>query len=54
MADAQTLNQVIWFSVRGRTPMPATARLPIFDAMRLGLTEERKELVRKEKTRDPD
>jgi YVTN family beta-propeller protein len=54
MADAQTLNQIIWFSVRGRTPMPASARLPIFDAMRLGMTEEREELARKEKTGDPD
>jgi hypothetical protein len=34
--------------------MPAIARLPIFDAMRLGLTEVREELARKDKTCDPD
>lgn len=54
MADAQTLNQIIWFSVRGQRRMPATARLPVFDAMRLGMTEETEELARKEKPRDPD
>ena len=54
MADPQTLNQIIWFSIRARTPMPAIARLPIFDAMRLGLTEVREELARKDKARDPD
>jgi hypothetical protein len=54
MADPQTLNQIVWFSVRGRTPLRASARLPVFDAMRLGLANEREELARKEKTRDPD
>ena len=54
MADAQTFNQIIWFSVRGRTPMPASARLPIFDAMRLGLTEAREELASGNKNRDPN
>jgi len=42
LADSQTLNQIIWFSVRGKMPMPAVARLPIFDAMRLGLKEKGK------------
>ncbi len=46
MADPQTLNQIIWFSVRGKGSMPASARLPLFDAMRLGLSEEREELAR--------
>ncbi len=54
MADPQTLNQIIWFSVQGKTPMPTSARLPIFDAMRLGLMQEREELVRNEKNQDPD
>jgi DNA-binding beta-propeller fold protein YncE len=54
MADPQTLNQIIWFSVRGQTPMPAIARLPIFDAMRLGLKGESEELVRNAKDHDPD
>jgi hypothetical protein len=54
MADPQTLNQIIWFSVRGRQPMPVAARLPVFDAMRLGLKEEREELARdlKEEAKD--
>jgi YVTN family beta-propeller protein len=41
MADARVLNGAIWFSVRGaRTPMPESARLPAFDAMRLGINTE--------------
>jgi YVTN family beta-propeller protein len=45
MADAETLNRIIWFSVRGNIPMPPIARLPAFDAMRLGLQEEREEIA---------
>ena len=38
MADPRVLNQVIWFSVRGpASPMPAVARLPVFDAMQAGI-----------------
>lgn len=40
MADPETLNRIIWFSIKGSLPMPAIARLPAFDAMRLGLQEE--------------
>jgi YVTN family beta-propeller protein len=54
MADAGTLNQIIWFSVRGNMPMPATQRLPVFDAMRLGVAEEREEIARKGKAKDRD
>ncbi len=43
MADPFVLNQIIWFSVRPDTPMPAIARLPAFDAMRLGVMEEEEE-----------
>ena len=42
MADPETLNRIIWFSVKGSIPMPSIARLPAFDAMRLGLQEEDK------------
>ena len=45
MADPEILNRIIWFSVRGNTPMPSIARLPAFDAMRLGLNEEREEIA---------
>jgi hypothetical protein len=45
MADPEVLNRIIWFSVKGSTPMPAIARLPLFDAMRLGLQHEREEEV---------
>jgi hypothetical protein len=45
MADPETLNRIIWFSVRGNVPMPSIARLPAFDAMRLGLQEEREEIA---------
>jgi hypothetical protein len=52
MADPHTLNQIIWFSVRGKTPMPGVVRLPAFDAMRLGLLEEKEELVRHTESED--
>ena len=45
MADPETLNRIIWFSVRGNLPMPTIARLPAFDAMRLGLQDEREEIA---------
>jgi len=54
MADPLTLNQIIWFSVRGNLPAPAVSRLPAFDAMRLGLSspelEERRELATNRKS----
>jgi YVTN family beta-propeller protein len=44
MADPRVLNEAIWFSARGAaSPMPAPARLPAFDAMRLGLRAEAEE-----------
>ncbi len=44
MADPQILNQIIWFSVRGKSaPMPPVARLPIYDAMRAELDEDASE-----------
>jgi hypothetical protein len=52
MADARTLNRIIWFSVRGTSvPMPEVARLPAFDAMVVGIAEEdeEKEQWQKEK-----
>jgi len=51
MADAETLNRIIWFSVRGNIPMPPIARLPAFDAMRLGLQEEREEIAEERDTK---
>jgi hypothetical protein len=47
MADPEALNRVIWFSVRGNVPMPEIKRLPVFDAMRLGIREEREEIAEK-------
>jgi YVTN family beta-propeller protein len=50
MADPRILNQIIWFSVRGTTPVPAISRLPAFDVMRVGLfpdgLEQQRELAR--------
>ena len=41
MADPRVLNEAIWFSARGASSrMPAPTRLPVFDAMRLGLRAE--------------
>jgi len=55
MADPLTLNQIIWFSVRGNQPAPAVSRLPASDAMRLGLSspelEERRELATNRKSK---
>jgi hypothetical protein len=45
MADPEVLNRIIWFSVKGNIPMPEISRLPAFDAMRLGLQEEREEIA---------
>ncbi|MEO8041164.1 MAG: hypothetical protein ABI646_01025, partial [Acidobacteriota bacterium] len=37
MADPRQLNRIIWFSVRGETPMPEIARLPAFELMISGV-----------------
>jgi hypothetical protein len=47
MADPEVLNRIIWFSVRGDAPMPSISRLPLFDAMRIGLQDERQEIAEK-------
>ena len=52
MADPEVLNQIIWFSVRGNTPMPAINRLPAFEALRFGLKEEREELAERRREKD--
>jgi hypothetical protein len=44
LADPETLNRIIWFSVRGSgKTYPAIARMPTFDAMRTIDKEERAE-----------
>jgi YVTN family beta-propeller protein len=53
MADPEVLNRIIWFSVKGTVPMPAISRLPAFEAMRLGLQEEREEIAER-RSRDDD
>ncbi|MFN2452802.1 MAG: bifunctional YncE family protein/alkaline phosphatase family protein [Pyrinomonadaceae bacterium] len=41
MADARTLNEIIWFSVRGaRSAMPRIARFPAYEAMPKVVEEE--------------
>jgi hypothetical protein len=53
MADPFVLNQIIWYSVRADSPMPTIARLPAFDAMRLGVAEDREEIAEgRKKDRD--
>ena len=48
MADARTLNEIIWFSVRGaKQSMPQAARLPAFEALPKPSAEE--EEAREEK-----
>ena len=46
MADPEVLNRIIWFSVKGNVPMAAISRLPLFDAMRIGLQDEREEFAK--------
>jgi len=43
MANPRELNEIIWFSVRGDTPMPRIARLPVFELMTAGLKPDGKE-----------
>ena len=41
LADAGTVNRILWFSVRGpHEPYPGSTRLPIFDVMRTRFGEE--------------
>jgi YVTN family beta-propeller protein len=49
MADPEVLNRIIWFSVRGNVSMPEIKRLPAFEAMRLGLREEREDIAEKDR-----
>ena len=43
-ADVQTLNEIIWYSVRGDSyPRHRIARLPAFDLMLIGLRKESEE-----------
>jgi YVTN family beta-propeller protein len=51
MADPEVLNRIIWFSVKGNAPFPEIARLPAFDAMRLGLQGEREEIAEERATK---
>jgi YVTN family beta-propeller protein len=41
MADPREMNEIIWFSVRGKTPMPAIARLPAFELMIAGIEPDK-------------
>jgi hypothetical protein len=43
MADPRTLNEIIWFSVRGEEAMPVAARLPAFDLMTAGMKPEKED-----------
>jgi YVTN family beta-propeller protein len=44
MADPRVLNEAIWFASRGAlSPMPEAARLPAFDALKLGINAEAEE-----------
>ncbi len=51
MAEPEVLNRIIWFSVKGNAPFPEISRLPAFDAMRLGLQEEREEVAEERATK---
>ena len=40
MSDPRSLNQQIWFAVRGNNRLPEVARLPLFDVMHEGVMEK--------------
>jgi len=40
IADPQTLNQIIWYSVRGDDPMPGASHLPAYALLTTGLKPE--------------
>jgi len=53
MADPRTLNEAIWFASRGAShPMPEVARLPAFDALKLGINAEAEEAEEAENEED--
>ena len=54
MADPEVLNRAIWFSVKGNVPMPPINRLPLFDALRIGLRDEREEIAERRSIRIED
>lgn len=43
MANPRELNEIIWFSVKGDSPMPGIARLPAFELMTAGIKPESEE-----------
>jgi YVTN family beta-propeller protein len=52
MADPRVLNEAIWFASRGESrPMPEAARLPAFDALKLGINAEVEEAESEEDER---
>ena len=51
MANPEILNRIIWYSVKGDIPMPSIARLPAFDAMRLGLQDDDEEIAEERATK---
>ena len=40
MANPRILNEIIWYSVRGESPMPDLARHPAFDVMTAGIKDD--------------
>ena len=43
MADAHSLNEIIWFSVKGEAEMPGIAHMPTYDLLTTGLKPDSKE-----------
>lgn len=43
MADPAELNEIIWFSVKSRVPMPGIARLPAFELLTAGVKPDKDE-----------
>ncbi|MGI8787656.1 MAG: bifunctional YncE family protein/alkaline phosphatase family protein [Pyrinomonadaceae bacterium] len=56
MANPQQLNEIIWFSVRGKKveKMPLAAKLPAFDLMTAGLAQEEKDFDDERETEDSE
>ena len=55
MADAKTLNEIIWFACRGNgSTSPESAQLPAYQALRLGIFEVEEAAAGRKKADDDD
>jgi hypothetical protein len=55
MADPRVLNAIIWFACKGSgSPVPESAQLPAYQAMRLGIPDANDAALRRAEPDDDD